>query len=482
MVLHVVRVKDSPPTWYTESLRALESELEVPDAFPADVDATAKSAARRPRLADLDRTDIPLVTLDPAGSMDLDQAFHIERREHGLRVYYAIADVAAFVEPDGLVDQEAHRRRETLYAPDRKVPLYPTVLSEGAASLLPGEIRPALLWTIDLDPAGEETKVDVRRARVRSTAKLDYESVQAEADAGRSGQRLELLAEVGKLRLAREADRGGVSLPLPEQIVSVDGEPWQLEYRAQRPVEIWNAQLSLLTGMCAAQLMLYGEVGILRTLPPPDERAVTSLRRRAQALGFVWEKNVAYPDFVRALDPETPAGAAMLTACTSLLRGASYVAFDGGVPEYVDHAALAAEYAHVTAPLRRLADRYAEEVCVALCADAAIPDWVHTKLKALPAEMDAGDLRAHRYQAELINLVEAGLLHGHVGDTFHGVVTARDNDDARKGSIMIASPAIEARVSGPEALPLGRSVAVTLVGADPVARQVHFAVAGDRLR
>jgi exoribonuclease R len=168
----------------------------------------------------------------------------------------------------------------------------------------------------------------------------------------------------------------------------------------------------------------------------------------------------------------------MLTACTSLLRGASYVAFDGGVPEHVDHAAISAEYAHVTAPLRRLADRYAEEVCVALCTDTPIPDWVHTKLKALPAEMDAGDLRAHRYQAELINLVEAGLLRGRIGDTFHGVVTARDKDDARKGSIMIASPAIEAPVSGPEALPLGRPVTVTLLSADPVGRHVHFVVAG----
>jgi exoribonuclease R len=476
MVLHVVRVTDSPPTWYTDSLRTLEAQLEVPDDFPADVVQAAEAAARAPRLPELDRTDIPLVTLDPAGSMDLDQAFHIERHDHGLRVYYAIADVAAFVDPDGPIDQEAHRRVETLYAPDRKVPLYPTVLSEGAASLLPGQLRPALLWTIDLDTAGEETKVDVRRALVRSTEKLDYASVQRELDAGRADPRFELLREVGELRLAREADRGGISLPLPEQIVNVDQQPWHLEYRAQRPVEVWNAQLSLLTGMCAAQLMLYGEVGILRTLPPPSQRSVASLRRRAQALGFVWEKNVAYPDFVRSIDPDTSAGAAMLTACTSLLRGASYVAFDGGVPDYVDHAAIAAEYAHVTAPLRRLADRYAEEVCIALCSDAAVPDWIHTKLKALPAEMDAADLRAHRYEAELINLVEAGLLHGRVGDSFRGVVTTRDPDDARKGSIMIASPAIEARVSGPEALPLGHAVDVTLVSADPVARQVHFVV------
>ena len=89
--------------------------------------------------------------------MDLDQALHIERRGRGYRVHYAIADVAAFVPADGPVDLEAHRRGETLYGADHRTPLHPTVLSEGAASLLPEQVRPAVLWTIDLDATGECT-------------------------------------------------------------------------------------------------------------------------------------------------------------------------------------------------------------------------------------------------------------------------------------------------------------------------------------
>jgi exoribonuclease R len=474
MVLHVVRLGDSPPAWYAESAQALEEQMEIPTDFSAEVKAAADAAAGHPRLPDGDRTDVPLVTLDPAGSMDLDQAFYLERRNNRLRVFYAIADVAAFVEPDGVIDQEAHRRVVTLYAPERRVPLYPTVLSEGAASLLPDGLRPALLWTIDLDEGGEPAKVDVRRARVRSRAKLDYESMQRKVDSGTADSLFDLLREFGELRLAREKERGGISLPLPEQVVDVHSEPWTLDYRAQQPVEVWNAQLSLLVGMAAAELMLYGEVGILRTLPPPKDHALAALRRRAKALGFDWASSVSYPDFVRSIDANTPAGAAMLTACTALLRGAGYVAFDGGVPEHVDHAALATEYAHVTAPLRRLADRYAQEVCVALCADRPVPDWVHAKLKALPTEMDAGNVRANRYQAELINLVEAGLLRTRTGNTFGGVITSRDDDDARKGTVMISDPAIEARVSANASLPLGQRVAVILDNADPVSRQVHF--------
>ena len=97
---------------------------------------------------------------------------------------YAIADVAAFVTAGGLVDAEAQRRVETLYAPDRRTPLYPPVLSEGAASLLPGQTRPALVWTLDLDRDGELTRTDVRRAVVRSREQQDYPTVQAQLDAG----------------------------------------------------------------------------------------------------------------------------------------------------------------------------------------------------------------------------------------------------------------------------------------------------------
>src|SRR5581483_10869513 len=102
-------------------------------------------------------------TIDPAGSRDLDQALHLERTAGGFRFHYAIADVAAFVTPGSQLDEETRRRGETLYFPDVRVPLHPAVLSEDAASLLPGQLRPAVLWTIDLDRTGEVASVDVGR-------------------------------------------------------------------------------------------------------------------------------------------------------------------------------------------------------------------------------------------------------------------------------------------------------------------------------
>src|SRR6476620_2495387 len=411
----VVKVRASGDTVSAQEMRdgiaRIQEQQKVAPEFPDAVEKAAADAAANPRLPELDRTDIELVTIDPEGAKDLDQAMHIERDGDGYVVRYAIADVAAFVSPGDPVDVEARRRGETLYGADSKIPLHPTVLSEGAASLLPDDVRPALLWTIKVDETGEGTDVEVVRARVRSRAKLAYDAVQADLEAGRAPEVIGLLREVGELRLQREAARGGVSLPLPEQeLVETDGG-WELEFRQQLPVEAWNAQISLLTGMAAASLMVYARVGILRTLPPADPRDVQRLHRTARALGIDWPAEQLYPDFIRALDPGTPTHAAMITACTRLLRGSGYVGFVGELPEQPRHSALAAEYAHVTAPLRRLVDRYAGEVCVALCAGTDVPSWVVEAMTGLPDTMTESGRRANRYENAVVNLCEAELLH-----------------------------------------------------------------------
>lgn len=337
------------------ALRDLRTKLDVPQEFPAEVRAEAERAARNPRLPAHDATDLPLFTIDPPGSVDLDQAMHLARRNGpgGYRVHYAIADVAAFVTPGSPLDAEAHRRVTTLYFPDAKVPLHPPVLSEGAASLLPDQTCPALLWRLDLDADGRVETADVRRALVRSRARLDYDGVQKAIDTGTAEESLALLKDIGGLREALERERGGISLNVPEQeVVERDGH-YTLDYRAPLPADGWNAQVSLMTGMVAADLMLAAGTGILRTLPTAPDGAVGRLRRAARALRIDWPHHVPYAELVRSLDPHLPAHAAFLQECTALLRGAGYTAFTGGdSPDPAVHAAVAAPYAHCTAPLR----------------------------------------------------------------------------------------------------------------------------------
>lgn len=468
------RLADDGVRLLTEGVEALQRELGVTPHFPAEVEVEAAAAAASPRLPALDRTDLPLVTIDPEGSRDLDQALHLERRGAGFRVSYAIADVAAFVRPGGAVDAEAHRRGETLYGVGGKVPLHPPLLSEGACSLLPDGPRPALLWTVELDASGERTAVRVERAVVRSRAQLSYAQVQAALDAGTADPVFGLLREVGELRLARERDRGGVSLPLPDQEVDLVDGRLRLQFRSPLPVENWNAQISLLTGIAAASLMLEGRVGVLRTLPPPGPRDVSRLRRVALALGVPWPESVGYPEFIRGLQPLRADHAAVLTASASLLRGSGYVSFAGSVPEHHEHAALATSYSHVTAPLRRLVDRYGGEVCVALCAGQPVPDWVAERLAGLPATMRSTGARAGQYERGVLDLVEAVLLRDRVGEDFPAMVVDLDDRDPRRGQVMLRDLAVAARVEGPTRLPLGTDVVVRLVEADPVRRAVRF--------
>lgn len=464
------------PTTLATALAELRTRLEIPASFPSEVLAAAEAAALSPRLPDLDRTDLAFLTIDPPGSRDLDQALHLARSDQGYVVSYAIADVAAFVAAGDPVEVEARCRGLTLYAPDLRTPLHPPVLSEGAASLLAGSDRPALLWTIRLDERGELVAAEVVRAIVRSREQLTYEQAQAELDGGNPREVLALLAEVGRLREERERERGGVSLQIPAQEirVSADGQ-YTLTYRATLPVEACNAQISLLTGIAAARLMLEGRIGILRTLPPAEPGALSRLRRTARALRIPWPDQQSYPEFVRSLDPAVPAHAAMLNACTELFRGAGYAAFDESVPGQTQHAALAVDYAHVTAPLRRLVDRFAGEICLALCAGEAVPSWVRSALAGLPELMATAESRSKRYERAVVDLVEVSLVQNRVGEEFRGTVVDVESD-GKRGTVVVADPAVQGRLKGPN-LPLGTEVTVRLAAADWTSGKVEFVLA-----
>ena len=470
------RVRVSPPdsAAIAAALADLRESLDVSLRFPEPVLADAERAVRSPRLPDADETGIPFVTVDPPESMDLDQALHLERRGSGYCVRYAIADVAAFVDPDGPMDQEAHRRGQTLYAPDENARLYPAVLSEGASSLLPGETRPALVWTMQVDASGEGVDVGLQRALVRSREKLDYAGVQRSLDDGTASESLQLLREVGILRQEREQRRGGIDLQIPEQEVAEGPQGYTLAFRAPLPVEGWNAQISLMTGQAAADLMLAAQVGLLRTLPEAEPRAVDRLRRTAKALGIDWPRELSYAALIRTLDPERPTHAAFLAESTVLLRGSGYAAFDDEVPTSPAHAGVGAPYAHATAPLRRLVDRFVGEACLAVAAGEDVPDWVRAALPRLPDEMEASNHRAQQYEAGIISIVEAAVLERHVGETFDAVVVDVDEHDGG-GTIQLTEPAVTAHCEGD--LPLGERVRVRLTLADVAKRQIRFELA-----
>jgi exoribonuclease R len=454
---------------------AIRAEFDVPEEFPPAVLAEAERRAAEPPLPELDATDVPLVTLDPVGSRDLDQAVHLAARGDGYRVSYAIADVGGVVVLGGAIDAEARRRGQTLYSPDRRTPLHPPVLSEGAASLLADQLRPAVLWTIDLDADGEPVRVDLRRARVRSRAQLNYPAVQAQADAGTLPEPLALLPEVGALLQRRAIERGAIELGTPDQeVVAGTGGGWTLALRGDLPVEGWNAQISLLTGRCAAGLMLDGGVGVLRTLPPARPEDVARLRLLAPALGVDWPADAGPGEVIAGLDAGRPGHVAFLEEAVTLLRGAAYTPFDGSPPAQPLHSGVAAPYAHVTAPLRRLIDRFGTEVCLALAVGQEPAAGLRAALPELPALMAASDRRTREVERAVVDATEAWLMRSRIGETFSAV--AVDADDGR-GTVVLDDLAIRGRCTG-EGLRPGTRVRVRLEEADVAGRTIRFALVG----
>ena len=456
-----MRTVIDPQCVLKDGLATIWTQFQLPTEFPPAAQAEAEVVARRTPDEHVDRTALPFVTLDPAASRDLDQAFAIEAAGNDLLLHYAIADVGWFVPDGGAMDAEAWLRGTSQYLPDGKVSLYPTTLSEGAASLLPDGERPAVVFTVRLDPAGKAHLEGVERALIRSRAKLAYETAtEAELPAG--------FAEFARRVEAAELVRGGARVEPPEQeVVSEDG-CYRLRFRPQSWCEQKNAALSLATNLAVADALLEAKTGLFRTMDEPMEWAIRRLHHTAKALGIDWPKKEPLQQLEHRLSPQDHNQAALMIAVRRAGPGASYEPYRDGVVPW--HSAVAATYAHATAPLRRLADRFVVETALAIANGRPVPERAATAFEQLPKVMAKADGLAGQINRAVIDLAEAAALQGREGETFDAVVTDTDQRGAR---IQICSPPVIARLKDKE-LMAGDELKVRLDAADPATRTVHF--------
>lgn len=464
-----IYVRCPDPSEFEAGFARLRNDFDVPEEFPEQVLEQAAAAQARPMPGvRRDARDIEFVAIDPKGSTDLDQVYFAKRNGSGYEVFYGIADVAAFVEPGSALDNETHARGTTFYAPDRRAPLHPAVLSEGNASLLADVDRPAVLWTFRLDQAGAVTDTRVERATVRNREQLSYSEAQARIDSGDGSESLMLLREIGLLRQEQATGRGAVSLNLPGQELSGHDGQYNLTYDEVLPVEDWNARMSLMTGMVAAQMMVDAGVGIVRTLPPPNDKTIDVLRSYSRALEVPFDGS--YGEWVTSLNSTDPKHIALMTQATMGLRGAGYQAFDGESPDRSQHAAVGANYTHVTAPLRRLVDRFTSETALAIAGGTRPPGWVLEAFEHLPKTMQKARSRESRYERALLDFAEALVLSSEVGKGFEAIVVGQDD---RGTEIQLVEPAIMTAMEVTQAT-LGEKIAVRLTGTDIPARKVTF--------
>jgi len=446
-----------------DGLDRIREECEVPTSFPPAVVEAAETAAHRPLGSEhRDRTGERFVTLDPATSVDLDQAFAIEVAGDDIVLHYAIADVGWFVQPGDALDAEAFERGVTVYLPDERASLYPTVLSEGAASLLPDVDRPAVVFTVRVASDGITRLDGVERALIRNTAKLAYDAVTAsDMPAGFD----ELHRRIEAAERARDAPR----VEFPEQEIEHDpAGGYALRFRPRLESEEQNAALSLATNLAVAGSLYAARTGLFRVMPDVDQRDIRRLRNSARAFGLDWPADRSLADFERSLPRGDPRTSAFLIAVRRAAGGASYAPYSADRHPW--HSAVAATYAQATAPLRRLQDRYVIEAAYAVANGRAVPDVVEQAFAALPPAMARGEQRANRAERMALDLAEAVVLSGREGDIFDAVVI----DESDRGvEVQISDPAILVRLTARRVDP-GDDVRVRLVTADVATRSVEF--------
>lgn len=460
-----MRTIRDPQCVLADGLEAIRAQFQLPATFPAAAAAEAEQSARRPLDGHADRTSLPFVTLDPAESRDLDQAFAVERAGNDMLLHYAIADVGWFVPDGGAMDAEAWIRGTSQYLPDGKVPLYPPVLSDGAASLLPDGERPAIVFTVRIDPNGEARLDGADRARIRSRAKLAYETVREE-------QLPQGFTELSHRIEAAELSRGAARVEPPEQEVVQENGCYRLRLRPQSWAEDKNAALSLATNLAVAEMLIGARTGLFRTMAEPEDWAIRRLRHTAKALGVDWPRPATLQQIERRLDPSRPADAALMLAIRRASPGAAYQPYRDGVRPW--HAAVAASYAHATAPLRRLADRFVVEAALAVANGRPVPEPVLAAFDRLPDVMQKADAMAGQIARAVIDLAEAVTLDDREGEQFDAIVTETDERGAR---IQLSSPPVVARLKS-TGWKAGDELSVRLDSADPATRSVRFSAVG----
>jgi ribonuclease R len=336
---------------------------DIPQTFPDAALDEAKSA-RGVRLGNrTDLRDIPLITIDGADARDFDDAVFAEPdpdNAGGFRLVVAIADVAHYVRPGSALDHAAGIRGNSVYFPDRVVPMLPEALSNGWCSLRPNEDRGCLFVEMRIDRAGHKTSHRFGRGLMRSAARMTYEEVQAAEDAHDDSAGLPLVQLYAAFRalLAARLERGTLDLDLPERKVVLDdqGHVASVSPRPRLDSHRLIEEFMVLANVAAAEeLERLQKPCMYRIHAPPSDEKLEALRGFLSTLGISLPPgNQVHPrDFDRVLRrfADTPESQLISEV---MLRSQSQAAYS---PDNIGHFGLALpRYAHFTSPIRRYAD------------------------------------------------------------------------------------------------------------------------------
>ena len=407
---------------------------DIPYVFPPDAIAQAEAAVAAPLDKRVDLRKVPLVTIDGEDARDFDDAVWAERDGNGWHCIVAIADVAWYVRPGDALDTEAVKRGNSVYFPDRVVPMLPEALSNGWCSLKPREDRPCMVVHLWLDAEGNRTRYRFERALMCSAARLTYTQVQKALDGSPDDMTRPLLDSVlkplegaWKALSAERSRRGVLELELPERqvILGPDGRIAKIMTRAR-----YNSHRLIEDFMIAANVAAAEQIEAVKLpcmyrvhdLPSPER--LESLRTVLETLGLNLPKGgrVLPSQFNRVLQRAADMPEARMVN-EMILRSQAQAAYS---PVNIGHFGLGlARYAHFTSPIRRYADLLVHRAIVAglKLGDGGLPPTDPEAFAEIGAAISSTERRAAAAERDALDRFTVLFLADRVGATFEGTIS-----------------------------------------------------------
>jgi ribonuclease R len=417
-------------------------EEEHPEKAVAEAEAFGSEVAPEALAGRLDLTGIPLPTIDPEDARDHDDAVWVVRADDGsYKAWIAIADVSHYVRPGTALDAAALTRANSIYLPDRAIPMLPRALSSNLCSLLPGVVRLCLCVEVELDPTATVIRSRVVEGFMRSAAKLTYPGVaralgfttepprSPEAEAMRED--LAVMWDLSRLLRARRMRRGALDFDLPEAKVVLDpvsGAPLSVEKRTHDPgvakaYQLIEELMLLANETCARYLVERDVPAIFRTHRQPDEAKLDRFSTLCHELGVKFELE-------DALDPKKLSSFLKKIAVHPqkqvlhmlLLRAMKQAVYDAANAGHFGLASSA--YLHFTSPIRRYPDLVVHRAMRAVLRGEPIvrSDKAVEALRAAAATASDCERKAMEIEREVVDLYRALYMRPYLGATYEGTV------------------------------------------------------------
>ena len=406
----------------------------IPVEFPPEALAEA-AHARAPRATRReDLRDIPLITIDGEDARDFDDAVFAEPDGNGFRLIVAIADVAWYVRPGSALDQGARTRGNSVYFPDRVVPMLPEALSNGWCSLKPHEDRGCLFVEMRIDRTGRKQSHRFGRGLMRSAARLTYEQVQHAIDTGGA---LPVdprpLYDAFRALLGARIARGTLDLDLPERKVTLspEGQVAAIVPRPRLDSHRLIEEFMVLANVAAAEeLERLQKPCVYRVHAPPTDEKLANLRGFLNGIGISLPPgDKVHPrDLDRVLRKAAGTPDALVVN-EVMLRSQSQAAYH---PDNIGHFGLAlTRYAHFTSPIRRYADLLVHRALISglKLGLGGLGDDETARFEDTAAHITATERRAALAERDAIDRYLAAFMADKVGTLF----TARVSGVTRFG-------------------------------------------------